>query len=181
MKWYWAKQYFCSRDLSTLHVCSKYLAPTVATSQIICMPRVCCLSAIARTCDAKVDDKRGAGANNWKRSRPIRVVRNYKGAKHSKYAPKEGNRYDGLYKVQEHLIWNVVRCRYLWLPTANWFSTNFLFSVCVFDAEDVCCSQPLFFYFTSLYCNIFGDVANMSEDMFRKIEEGKYWRHVVLC
>lgn len=26
-------------------------------------------------------------------------MRNYKGAKHSEFAPEEGNRYDGLYKV----------------------------------------------------------------------------------
>lgn len=29
----------------------------------------------------------------------MRVVRNMKGGKHSKYAPAEGNRYDGIYKV----------------------------------------------------------------------------------
>lgn len=29
----------------------------------------------------------------------MRVVRNVKGRKHSKYAPAEGNRYDGIYKV----------------------------------------------------------------------------------
>ena len=27
------------------------------------------------------------------------MVRNWKGKKHSKYAPEEGNRYDGIYKV----------------------------------------------------------------------------------
>ena len=58
--------------------------------------------AIARSCFAKVDSKSGAEATEWKKSRPIRVVRNYKGAKHSKYAPKEGNRYDGIYKVVKY-------------------------------------------------------------------------------
>nr|NP_001071846.1 UHRF2 protein [Ciona intestinalis]BAE06743.1 Ci-UHRF2 [Ciona intestinalis] len=58
--------------------------------------------AIARTCDVKADAKNGAEAKDWKKSRPIRVVRNYKGAKHSDYAPEEGNRYDGLYKVVKY-------------------------------------------------------------------------------
>ncbi len=30
------------------------------------------------------------------------VVRNYKGRKKSVYAPKEGNRYDGIYKVVKY-------------------------------------------------------------------------------
>ena len=55
--------------------------------------------AIARTCDAKLDAKNGGEAKDWKKSRPIRVIRSYKGAKHSSYAPEEGIRYDGLYKV----------------------------------------------------------------------------------
>nr|CAB3267500.1 UHRF2 protein [Phallusia mammillata] len=58
--------------------------------------------AIARTCHVKVDAKNGAESSDWKKSRPIRVVRNYKGAKHSEYAPEEGNRYDGLYKVVKY-------------------------------------------------------------------------------
>nr|XP_023024422.1 E3 ubiquitin-protein ligase UHRF1-like [Leptinotarsa decemlineata] len=40
--------------------------------------------------------------NHWQKGKPVRVVRNYKGAKHSKYAPKDGNRYDGLYKVVQY-------------------------------------------------------------------------------
>ncbi|XP_076819888.1 E3 ubiquitin-protein ligase UHRF1-like [Clavelina lepadiformis] len=58
--------------------------------------------AIARSCYAKVDVKHGAQSNDWKKSRPIRVVRNYKGGKHSKYSPEEGNRYDGIYKVVKY-------------------------------------------------------------------------------
>ena len=32
----------------------------------------------------------------------MRVVRNYKGRKSSEYAPEEGNRYDGIYKVVKY-------------------------------------------------------------------------------
>lgn len=38
-------------------------------------------------------------AKDWRSGKPVRVVRNMKGGKHSKYAPAEGNRYDGIYKV----------------------------------------------------------------------------------
>ncbi|KAL6259769.1 hypothetical protein P5V15_009682 [Pogonomyrmex californicus] len=57
--------------------------------------------ALARNCNATLNDKIGAAAteNNWKQGKPVRVIRNYKLGKYSKYAPKEGNRYDGIYKV----------------------------------------------------------------------------------
>ena len=55
--------------------------------------------ALARDCYAPLDNKNGAESKEWKKGKPIRVVRNCKGAKHSKYAPTEGNRYDGIYKV----------------------------------------------------------------------------------
>ncbi|XP_014477333.1 PREDICTED: E3 ubiquitin-protein ligase UHRF1 [Dinoponera quadriceps] len=55
--------------------------------------------ALAVNCNAKVNAKDGATAENWKGGIPVRVVRNFKLAKHSKYAPREGNRYDGIYKV----------------------------------------------------------------------------------
>ena len=56
--------------------------------------------ALARCCAAKLDVKQGADSGTeWKKGRQIRVVRNCKLAKHSKYAPKEGNRYDGIYKL----------------------------------------------------------------------------------
>lgn len=58
--------------------------------------------ALAMNCNAKFNDKIGAEAKDWRAGKPIRVVRNYKGAKHSKYAPKEGNRYDGIYKVVKY-------------------------------------------------------------------------------
>ena len=57
---------------------------------------------MALNCNAKIDKVKGAESKDWKKGIPIRVVRNYKLAKHSKYAPQEGNRYDGLYKVLKY-------------------------------------------------------------------------------
>lgn len=54
--------------------------------------------ALAINCNAKVNQK-GAEAEDWKGGKPVRVVRNCKGRKHSEYCPEEGNRYDGIYKV----------------------------------------------------------------------------------
>ena len=56
--------------------------------------------ALAKNCDAPIDNKKGAEAKDWRKGKPVRVVRNCKGRKHSKYAPEEGNRYDGIYKVK---------------------------------------------------------------------------------
>ncbi|KAJ8306437.1 hypothetical protein KUTeg_016982 [Tegillarca granosa] len=58
--------------------------------------------ALAKNCNAPIDTKKGATAENWKDGKPVRVVRNCKGRKHSKYAPEEGNRYDGIYKVVKY-------------------------------------------------------------------------------
>lgn len=55
--------------------------------------------ALAKNVNAPIDAKNGSCAENWKGGKPVRVVRNCKGRKHSKYAPEEGNRYDGIYKV----------------------------------------------------------------------------------
>lgn len=57
--------------------------------------------ALALNCNAKLNSK-GAKAKNWKGGKPVRVVRNYKLKKYSKYAPDVGNRYDGIYKVVEY-------------------------------------------------------------------------------
>ena len=54
---------------------------------------------MAKNCNASIDVKKGAEAKNWRGGRAVRVIRNVKGRKHSKYAPEEGNRYDGIYKV----------------------------------------------------------------------------------
>ncbi|CAG00621.1 unnamed protein product [Tetraodon nigroviridis] len=58
--------------------------------------------ALALNCNVPVNDKVGAEAKNWKDGKPVRVVRSCKGRKHSKYAPEEGNRYDGIYKVVKY-------------------------------------------------------------------------------
>ncbi len=58
--------------------------------------------AIARNCNATVDKVNGAESKDWKKGKPIRVLRSAKLKKHSKYAPDEGNRYDGLYKVVKY-------------------------------------------------------------------------------
>ncbi|XP_012260233.2 E3 ubiquitin-protein ligase UHRF1-like isoform X1 [Athalia rosae] len=58
--------------------------------------------ALALNCNAKLNDVDGGEARDWKGGIPVRVVRNYKLAKHSKYAPADGNRYDGLYKVVKY-------------------------------------------------------------------------------
>ena len=55
--------------------------------------------ALAKNCAAKLNDKGADAREDWKKGKPLRVVRNYKGRKHSTFAPKEGNRYDGIYKV----------------------------------------------------------------------------------
>lgn len=58
--------------------------------------------ALARNCNAPVNATDGNESKDWKKGIPIRVVRNSKLAKHSKYAPEEGNRYDGIYKVVKY-------------------------------------------------------------------------------
>lgn len=56
--------------------------------------------ALALNCHSPINEE-GAEADDWRQGKPVRVVRNMKGGKHSKYAPAEGNRYDGIYKVSE--------------------------------------------------------------------------------
>ncbi|KAG7209691.1 hypothetical protein KM043_011335 [Ampulex compressa] len=58
--------------------------------------------ALAVNCNAKLNATTGAMAEDWRGGIPVRVVRNFKLAKHSKYAPEEGNRYDGIYKVVKY-------------------------------------------------------------------------------
>ncbi|XP_054008845.1 E3 ubiquitin-protein ligase UHRF1-like [Hylaeus anthracinus] len=58
--------------------------------------------ALAVNCNAKLNATVGATAEDWRGGIPVRVVRNFKLAKHSKYAPEEGNRYDGIYKVVKY-------------------------------------------------------------------------------
>ncbi|XP_049573260.1 E3 ubiquitin-protein ligase UHRF1 [Syngnathus scovelli] len=58
--------------------------------------------ALALNCNVPVNWKNGAQAKNWKDGKPVRVVRSWKGRKHSKYCPEEGNRYDGIYKIVKY-------------------------------------------------------------------------------
>ncbi|XP_041041881.1 E3 ubiquitin-protein ligase UHRF1-like isoform X1 [Carcharodon carcharias] len=58
--------------------------------------------ALALNCDAVLNDEVGAEAKDWKAGKSVRVVRSSKGRKVSKYAPEEGNRYDGIYKVVKY-------------------------------------------------------------------------------
>ncbi|XP_076461119.1 E3 ubiquitin-protein ligase UHRF1-like [Babylonia areolata] len=58
--------------------------------------------ALAKNCNVAINSKNGAEASDWKGGKPVRVVRNCKGRKHSKYAPEEGNRYDGIYKIVKY-------------------------------------------------------------------------------
>ncbi|XP_050448065.1 E3 ubiquitin-protein ligase UHRF1-like [Cataglyphis hispanica] len=58
--------------------------------------------ALAINCNAKLNAKDGATAEDWRGGIPVRVVRNFKLRKYSKYAPQEGNRYDGIYKVVKY-------------------------------------------------------------------------------
>ncbi|EDO40465.1 predicted protein, partial [Nematostella vectensis] len=58
--------------------------------------------ALARNCAAPLNDKEGAEAEDWKKGKPVRVIRSSKLRKHSEYAPEDGNRYDGIYKVVKY-------------------------------------------------------------------------------
>ncbi|XP_059059747.1 E3 ubiquitin-protein ligase UHRF1-like [Achroia grisella] len=60
--------------------------------------------ALARNCAVKeIKEAGGNAGNNWRNGKPVRVVRSYKMMKHfPKYAPKEGIRYDGIYKVVKY-------------------------------------------------------------------------------
>ena len=81
------------RDLSG----NKRTAKQSSDQQLTLMNR-----ALALNCNAKMNEKEGAEATDWKAGIPIRVVRNFKLSKHSKYAPEDGNRYDGIYKVVKY-------------------------------------------------------------------------------
>jgi len=59
--------------------------------------------ALAWSCMVRpVTDKGGDAGENWREGKPVRVVRAYKLKKHSVYAPEEGFRYDGIYKVKRY-------------------------------------------------------------------------------
>ncbi|KAJ2523077.1 hypothetical protein GGI11_001559 [Coemansia sp. RSA 2049] len=71
--------------------------------------------SLALACAAPVDEKNGGKANDWKQSSPIRVCRSFKIAKlHPKFAPKEGVRYDGLYRIVKYWKEKGVSGFYVW-------------------------------------------------------------------
>ncbi|KAF9920093.1 hypothetical protein FBU30_010124 [Linnemannia zychae] len=55
---------------------------------------------LAYTCNCPVNSVIGGSANDWHKSRPIRVVRGAQLKNH--YAPRAGYRYDGIYKVVKY-------------------------------------------------------------------------------
>lgn len=50
-------------------------------------------------CSVFINDRKGVEVKDWRAGKLVRVVRNVKGRKYSKYVFIEGNRYDGIYKV----------------------------------------------------------------------------------
>jgi len=57
--------------------------------------------ALAVCCAAPINAQ-GGKAKDWTKGKAIRVSRSYKLKKHSEYAPAEGYRYDGIYKVVKY-------------------------------------------------------------------------------
>jgi hypothetical protein len=49
-------------------------------------------AAIALSCNAEFNDKKGNESTNWQNGKPVRVHRSYKFQKYSKYAPEDGVR-----------------------------------------------------------------------------------------
>ncbi|KAJ1734854.1 hypothetical protein LPJ61_000860 [Coemansia biformis] len=71
--------------------------------------------SLALACAAPVNDTVGATAKDWQASSPIRVCRSYKAAKmHPEYAPAEGVRYDGLYRIAKYWKEKGVSGFYVW-------------------------------------------------------------------
>ncbi|XP_046982149.1 E3 ubiquitin-protein ligase UHRF1-like [Schistocerca americana] len=58
--------------------------------------------ALALNCNTELSEE-GGKAVDWRAGKPVRVLRSYKFRKRSIYAPEEGLRYDGIYKVVEYL------------------------------------------------------------------------------
>jgi E3 ubiquitin-protein ligase UHRF1 len=57
---------------------------------------------LARSCNTQLDMENGAEAENWRPGKRIRVLRSWKLKKHSRFAPNEGYRYDGIYRVVKY-------------------------------------------------------------------------------
>nr|CAD7403695.1 unnamed protein product [Timema cristinae] len=48
--------------------------------------------ALALNCNAPINEQKGSESKDWKKGKPVRVIRSSKLAKHSTYAPSKGNR-----------------------------------------------------------------------------------------
>ncbi|KAJ2730993.1 hypothetical protein IW152_004871 [Coemansia sp. BCRC 34962] len=71
--------------------------------------------SLALACAAEVDDVNGAEAVDWRLSSAIRVCRSYKIAKkHPEYAPPEGVRYDGIYRIARYWRQKGESGHYVW-------------------------------------------------------------------
>ncbi|MEN2498009.1 MAG: ubiquitin-like with PHD and RING finger domains 2 [Marteilia pararefringens] len=85
------------RDLSGNKRCNVQSMDQVLTKQN---------GALARNCNPDFNKSlmknKQFESKNWKSGLPVRVVRSYKLAKVSKYAPAEGFRYDGIYKIVKY-------------------------------------------------------------------------------
>ena len=90
------KPFLCSVLILTIYIYKFGFTKAVA----VCNSINACFRGLAKNCNAPINTKTGAESKDWKAGKPVRVVRNCKLAKHSKYAPEEGNRYDGIYKVR---------------------------------------------------------------------------------
>ncbi|KAJ2723393.1 hypothetical protein GGI07_002668 [Coemansia sp. Benny D115] len=71
--------------------------------------------SLALACAAPVNEVKGGEAKDWKQSSPIRVCRSYKIAKmHPEFAPAEGVRYDGIYRIVKYWREKGVSGFYVW-------------------------------------------------------------------
>ncbi|KAJ1898919.1 hypothetical protein LPJ81_004240 [Coemansia sp. IMI 209127] len=71
--------------------------------------------SLALACSTPVDEKIGGEAKDWKQSSPIRVCRSYKLSKqHPRFAPREGVRYDGMYRIVKYWKERGVSGFYVW-------------------------------------------------------------------
>ncbi len=101
---------------------------------------------------------------NHLNSKPVRVVRNYKGRKSSESAPEEGNRYDGIYKVVKYwpeknkngfIVWKYLFRRDDEVGTLQGKTVRGVFADLIFVKYQPFCSMHASIKFVDLkmYCN----------------------------
>ena len=121
--------------------------------------------ALAKNCNETISEK-GAEAKDWRGGKPLRVVRNCKGRKHSDYAPEEGNRYDGIYKVSGQFCFirtHTGNLTYYWIVSLRsvwkWKGILEIF-IMLFPGRHTCtCIYPPFR--RDVYVAIFYDVKRL--------------------